>query len=162
MAETMTTQTGTLIGRHKRAVIIGAIPVIVLLWWAFRPEKLWINQKVNEAAPFDTTSGPQPILTGRFDRETKGRATVYATPAGDHYLELSDFTAPSGTGVHVELAQDAAKPDAGSVDLGPLKSSQGDQNYDLPRDADLNKYRAVVLYAAQQRASLGSAKLEQF
>lgn len=158
----MSTQTGTLVFRHKRALIIGAIPVLVLLWWAFRPEKLWINQKVSEPAPFDTSSGPQPILTGRFDGETKGRATVYERTGGDHYLELSDFTAPGGTDVHVKLAQEAAKPGTDDVDLGPLKSSQGDQSYDLPRDADPKRYSAVVLYAAQQHASLGSATLERF
>ena len=58
--------------------------VLVALWWAFRPEKLWINEKVNEAAPFDTSAGPQPILTGRFEgktQQTSGRATVYKKPA---------------------------------------------------------------------------------
>src|SRR5579863_8227828 len=54
---------------RKRILVIVGLPVLVALWWAFRPEKLWINEKVNEAAPFDTSSDPQPILTGRFEGE---------------------------------------------------------------------------------------------
>jgi len=48
------------------------------------------------------------------------------------------------------------------IDLGPLKSNQGDQNYDLPAATDLSKYDAVVTYSAQSQAVLGLAKLEPF
>jgi hypothetical protein len=55
---------------------------------AFRPEKLWINQTVNEAAPFDTTGAPEPIFTGQFDAKTGGRVTVFKKSGGLEYLRL--------------------------------------------------------------------------
>ena len=76
----MTIPTTTRLVRHKWILAAVGLPVLFVLWWAFRPEKLWINQKVNEAAPFDTDGGPQPILTGRFEgqaQQTSGRATIY-------------------------------------------------------------------------------------
>ena len=56
----------------------------------------------------------------------------------------------------------AGKADLDSIDLGPLRSNQGDQNYDLPAAADLNKYDAVVIHDKRVGSVLGLAKLEPF
>ncbi len=97
----MTTRASTWLVRRKWILAAVGLPVLVALWWAFRPEKLWINEKVNEAAPFDTSGGPQPILTGRFEdkaQQTSGRATIYKKPGGEEYLRLSDFTTANDRG----------------------------------------------------------------
>jgi hypothetical protein len=164
----MTIQASTWLGRRKWIIAAVGLPVLIALWWAFRPEKLWINEKVNEAAPFDTSGGPQPILTGRFEGQTEatsGRATIYKQP-GSEYLRLSDFAMPNGEDVHVELArsgdQNPSQAASDRIDLGRLKSNQGDQNYDLPAGADLSKYDAAVIYSEQSHQVLGQAKLEPF
>jgi hypothetical protein len=149
--------------RRKWILVSVGIPILVALWWAFRPEKLWINEKVSEAAPFDTSGEPQPFLTGRFAgkaQQTSGRATIYKKPGGEAYLRLSDFTAPNARDAHVLLGR--SESDLDRIDLGPLKSNQGDQNYDLPAATDLNKYSAVVIYSEQSHAVFGVAKIEPF
>jgi len=149
--------------QRKWALVAVGLPILVALWWAFRPEKLWINQKVNEAAPFDASAGPQPVLTGRFEdkaQQTSGRATIYKKAGGEEYLRLSDFTTLSAEGPHVSLARSENVLDR--IDLGPLKSNAGDQSYDLPAAADLKKYDAAVVYSERSRAVLGVAKLEPF
>ena len=159
--------------RRKWILVAVGLPVLVALWWAFRPEKLWVNQKVNEAAPFDTSGAPQPILTGRFEGKadhTSGRATIYKKPGGEEYLRLSDFATSKGSDVHVVLArgddrnlsQEAGKAGLDSIDLGPLQINQGDQNYDLPAATDLNKYADVVVYCERSHAVVGLARLEPF
>jgi hypothetical protein len=159
--------------RRKWILFAIGLPVLVGLWWAFRPEKLWINEKVNEPGPFATSSDPQPILTGRFKakaQQTSGRATIYKKPGGEEYLRLNNFTTLSGPDVHIalarsddrSLAQGLGKRELDSIDLGPLKSNQGDQNYDLPAATDLNQYHAAVVYSPQSHKVLGLAKLEQF
>lgn len=169
----MTIHTNTWLVRRKWILVAVGLPVLVALWWAFRPEKLWINEKVNEPAPFDSSAGPQPVLTGRFQdsgQGTSGRATIYKKAAGGEYLRLNDFTTPNSSDDHVVLARsgdrnltpDTAKSGAASIDLGPLKSNQGDQNYDLPSGTDLNKYNAVVLYGERSHAASATAKLEPF
>ena len=169
----MTIHVSTWFVRRKWILTAVGLPILVALWWAFRPEKLWVNQKVDEAAPFDASGGPQLIRTGRFEGkslQTSGRATVYKKPGGEEYLRLSDFTTSNGGDVHLvlarigdqSLAQDAGTHDLDRIDLGPLESNQGDQTYNLPRATDLDKYDAVVVYSEQSHAVFGVAKLEPF
>jgi hypothetical protein len=166
----MTFKASTWLSRHKRVLIAVSIPVLLALWWAFRPEKLWINQTVNEPAPFDTSGDPEPIFTGQFDGKAGGRVTVFKKPSGEEYLRLSDLTVPGDADAHVELAksgevnqaQDAGKAGLDSIDLGPLKTNQDDQNYDLPAAADLTHYDAVVIYNKRIGTIFGLAKLEPF
>lgn len=102
--------------------------------------------------------------------QTSGRATIYKSSDGKQYLRLTDFTTSNGPDVHVLLArgddksleQEIVKGDLDSVELGSLKGNQGDQNYDLPGSADLNKYRAVVIYCERFHAVFGLARLEPF
>jgi hypothetical protein len=159
--------------RRKWILLAVGLPVLVALWWAFRPEKLWINQTVNEPAPFDTSADSQPILTGRFEgkaQPTSGRATIYKKPGGEAYLRLSDFNTSSGRYVHIVLARSvdlivapkAVNDALDSIDMGPLKSNEGDQSYDLPAAADLHRYDAAVVYSQQSHTVLGLAKLEPF
>jgi hypothetical protein len=149
------------------------VPVLAGAWWAFRPEKLFINQRVNEAAPAALSSEPEALYTGKLEgkvHQTSGRATIYKTADGKEYLRLSDFTTSNGPDVHVLLVRaegkalesELVKGDLDSVELGALKRNQGDQNYDLPKAADLNKYQAVVIYCERFHAIFGVAKLEKF
>jgi hypothetical protein len=160
----MTSHTSTWLLRRKWLLAGVGLPVLVALWWAFRPEKLWINQQVNEPAPFDTSSGPQPIFTGPFEgkaHQTSGRATIYRNPGGAEYLRLSEFSTANGPDTHVLLAP-SDDPNLESIDCGPLKSSQDDQNYDLPAATDLNKYQTVIIFGERSRTVFGLAKLEPF
>ena len=158
---------------HRKWVLAVSLPVLIAAWWAFRPERLWINQRVNEPAPFASTSDPQPLYTGRLQgaaHQTSGRATVYKAADGTEYLRLSDFSTSNGPDVHVVLSQsedanlkqEIVKGRLDTVELGALKGNQGDQNYDVPTSVDLQRYDAVVIYCERFHAVFGVAKLEQF
>ncbi len=104
----MTSPIGRWLSQRKWTVIALGLPVLGAAWWAFRPEKLWINKKVNEPAPFVSAAEPQPLFTGRFEgkaHETSGRATIYKSPDGKLYLRLTDFTTSNGPDVHIVLAR---------------------------------------------------------
>lgn len=158
----------------KKWILAGVgVPVLIAAWWAFRPEKLWVNVKVNEPAPFAANADPQPVYTGLLAgraHATSGRASIYQTPDGKRDLRLTDFATSNGPDVHVVLAQSAddnlkqdfVKGDLDSIELGLLKANQGDQNYDLPDSADLSRYDAVVMYCERFHAVFGVAKLDSF
>ncbi len=169
----MNTNTGSWLSRHKLILGLIGIPVLAGAWWAFRPEKLFVNQRVNEAAPSAADSEPQPVYTGKLEgkiHQTSGRATIYKSADGKRYLRLSDFATSNGPDVHVllvraegkALEQEIVKGDLDRVELGSLKGNQGDQNYDLPATVDLNKYQAVVIYCQRFHAIFGVARLEKF
>jgi hypothetical protein len=169
----MNTNTGSRLSRKKWILALIGVPVLVGAWWAFRPEKLFVNQKVNEAAPAALSSEPEALYTGKLEgkiHQTSGRATIYKAADGRQYLRLSDFTTSNGPDVHVLLVraedkaldQEIVKGDLESVELGALKGNQGDQNYELPATADLNQYQAVAIYCERFHAIFGVAKLEKF
>jgi hypothetical protein len=169
----MNTNTGSWLSRSKWTLVVIGIPVVVGAWWAFRPEKLFINQKVNEAAPAALSSEPEALYTGRLEgkvHQTSGRATIYKSAEGKLYVRLSDLATSNGPDMHVllvraedkALGQEIVKGSLDGVELGSLKGNQGDQNYDLPATADLNQYQAVAIYCERFHAIFGVAKLEKF
>jgi Electron transfer DM13 len=169
----MNTKTGSWLSRRKWILAAVGIPVLVASWWAFRPEKLFVNQEVNEAAPAGLGAEPEALYTGRLEGKvhaTSGRATIYKSADGKQYLRLSDFTTSNGPDVHVllvraedkALGQEIVKGELDCVELGSLKGNQGDQNYDLPAATDLHQYQAVAIYCERFHAIFGVAKLEKF
>lgn len=147
--------------------------LLVIAWWAFRPEKLWINTKVNEPAPFGSSAESQPLFTGLLASRahpTSGRVSIYQGSDGKRQLRLTDFTTSNGPDVRVVLAQSAdenvkqtfLKSELASIELGPLKANQGDQNYGLPDSADLTRDDTVVIYCARFHVIFGVAKLDTF
>lgn len=157
---------------RKLIVIIVALVVIGGAWYAFRPERLFINQQVNEQFPTASAASATTatIAAGQFHavaHETKGTATVYQLPDGKRTLRLTGFETSNGPDVHVYLvaAADASDADtvkqAGFVELGSLKGNVGDQNYDLPASIDLNKYKAVTIWCQRFGVNFGTAPLKQ-
>ena len=154
----------------KVAIPIAAVAVLTA-WYAFRPERLVVNQRVDEAMP-----GPQggasvqPLESGKFYsilHPTEGTATIYQLGDGARVLRLTSFKTSNGPDVHVYMvASDDAKDvatvqDAGFVDLGVLKGNIGDQNYVLGSDLDLAKYRAVSIWCKRFSVNFGAAALRQ-
>ena len=156
----------------KRTIlIIAGLAVLGGAWYAFRPERLFIKTTVNEALPTATAatkSAPAPLLAGDFRgiaHETKGKATVYEIEGGKRVVRFSNFETSNGPDVQVYLvaANDAPDNDtvkkAGFLPLGALKGTTGDQNYELPAEADLSKYRAVTVWCRRFGVNFGTAPL---
>jgi electron transfer DM13 len=153
----------------KVALVLGVLVVVggAGLWYAFRPERLFINQRVNEQFP-TASAASNKLATGQFHsgaHETKGTATLFQLADGKRMLRLTDFATSNGPDVHVYLvaADDAKDNDtvtkAGFVDIGSLKGNIGDQNYDLPANTDLAKYRAVTIWCKRFSVNFGTAPL---
>ena len=159
--------------KKKLVLAVAAVPVLVGGWWAFRPEKLFVNQQVSDAEPASATGEAEPLYTGKLEsREhpTSGRATIYKESSRKQYLRLTDFATSNGPDVHVVLVKAEAPAMSKTIvpgnleymELGALKGNQGDQNYDLPVGADVEKYQAVAIYCEWFHAIFGVARLEKF
>jgi len=154
----------------KLVVAVVVLIVAGAAWYAFRPERLFINQRVNEQFPTASAanSATTKVASGQFHNgahETKGTATVLQLADGKKTLRLTDFQTSNGPDVHVYLvaAEDAKDNDtvtrAGFIELGSLKGNIGDQNYELPANTDLSKYRAVTIWCKRFSVNFGTAPL---
>jgi hypothetical protein len=155
----------------KYKIILPMVAVVLLVaWYAFRPERLFVNQRVHEELPAAqaANSSARPLASGKFHsvaHATSGTATVYQLADGTRVLRFTDFKTSNGPDVHVYLvvADDASDNEsvikAGFVDLGSIKGNIGDQNYTLGSDVDLSKYRAVSVWCKRFSANFGAAAL---
>ena len=157
---------------RKLIVIIAILLLAGGAWYAFRPERLFINQTVSEQFPVASAAAASTtaLASGSFHtvaHDTKGTATIYELPGGRRTLRLTNFETSNGPDVRVYLvaASDASDSDtvknAGFVEVAALKGNVGDQNYDLPADVDLNKYRAVTIWCKRFGVNFGTAPLKQ-
>src|SRR6266498_640465 len=155
---------------NRRLWIAGLVVLGGVGWYLFRPELLFLNKRVDErlttsAAAPESTTGPATLLGGNFHsiaHETQSKTAILDV-AGKRVLRLTDFATSNGPDVRVYLV---AAPDAGDnetvtkagfIELGKLKGNQGDQNYDVPADLDLTKYRAVTIWCRRFSVNFATA-----
>ena len=161
---------------RRRTWIIGLVVLGAIGWYLFRPELLFVQTTVNEGLPTETAArtevasadaGSGVLLSGQFRsyaHETAGTASVHDL-GGRRLLRLTGFSTSNGPDVRVFLvaANDATDDEtvtrAGFVELGKLKGTQGDQNYEIPADVDLDKYRAVTIWCHRFNVNFGTAPL---
>jgi Electron transfer DM13 len=156
----------------NKRLIAGIVIVLgVLAWYAFRPERLFIDSTVNEslAAPAaGSAAEPTTLAQGSFHsnaHETIGTATILSLGDGRRILRLRNFSTSNGPDVRVYLV---AAPDVTDdetvkrskfVELGTMKGNKGDQNYDVPATVDLGAYRTVTIWCKRFSVNFGSAPL---
>jgi hypothetical protein len=162
---------------QKSKLIIGSIMVVVVAfaWYLFRPERLFVNQTVNEALPMSATATRTSkdaqatvLATGRFhsvSHETSGVATIHQLSDGQRLIRLTAFETSNGPDVRVYLvaAQDATDNETvtrtGFVDLGAMKGNKGDQNYEVPANVDLSQYASVTIWCRRFGVNFATAPL---
>jgi hypothetical protein len=189
-------------------VLLGLV-VFVLVW--FQPQKLFIDDKVDEAAPIGatpltvtppptgapapstsvatsapaeedgpaTTSAPStvppttvpvtapppaPTQFVGLDHGTSGNLLVLQDAQGTRYVRFEAFATDNGPDLFVYLSTNPIDGpeqafDDDYVNLGRLQGNIGDQNYAVPPDVDLSRYRSVVVWCDRFDSAFGAAPL---
>ena len=115
-------QSNSLFIRYRKLLVAAALVVAFGLWYAFRPEKLFINQKVSEAAPAGIAD-TQPLFTGSLhasasSSESLGRVNV-VRQSNKQTLQLVGLQAKSTGPLTVSVASGAGLPEVvGTIDPG--------------------------------------------
>jgi hypothetical protein len=112
--------------------------------------------------------GPTPLRAGVFRdadsfHQGSGRATIYELEDGSRVLRLEALEVTNGPDLHVYLVPDP-RPEGGDdiegyLDLGELKGNVGNQNYELPLDAEIGQYGSVVIYCEPFHVVFSTATL---
>lgn len=163
-----------------RVATVGA-GVVLLGWWGLSQRDTEVSEQLiqapapagsatatgTETAPEggeqaeDAAAGPRTLASGRFvdlDHPGAGEAEIVETE-GERVLQLRDFETDPGPDLRVYLATDSDAEDF--ADLGELKGNQGDQRYDVPADADLDRLDTVVVWCRAFTVAFTAAALEE-
>ena len=102
----------------------------------------------------------------KADKTGSGTVTLYQLADGKRVLRLTDFSVDNGPDLHIRLiaandAKDTASvAKADHVELGKLKGNKGNQNYDLPENVDLSKYKVVSIWCNRFSVNFAAAPLK--
>ncbi len=175
------------VGRHRVAsaiaATVGVVLIVFVLFW-FEPHKLFLDERVDEQAPEATarTSGParaddqspqqvemqsRVLASGAFqslEHTTTGKAQILELASGQRVLRFENLNTSNGPDLHVYLSEIPPSNDWYAygerfVSLGELKGNIGSQNYALPADLDLSRFKSAVVWCKRFAVGFGVAGL---
>lgn len=114
-------------------------------------------------------TGPVTVRAGRFsslEHDTSGRAKILRLGDGRDFLRFEDLATSNGPDLRVYLSEVPAGDDWYAygerfVDLGALKGNLGNQNYVIPANVDLSRYKSAVIWCRRFAVGFGVAALER-
>ncbi len=159
------------------AVIAGLALAVGIAY--FQPQKLFINQRVNEAIPAATSApgqapqaspvaGSETVLSRSnlqsLEHQSSGTVLLIQLVGGGRVLRLENLATSNGPDLRVYLSTTPASADwhgydRDYVDLGALKGNLGNQNYALPDSVDIARYRSAVIWCRQFKVGFAVASL---
>jgi electron transfer DM13 len=167
--------------RDLRVPVLGAYLVTAALVGAYLGRSQLIDDEVNErvvtvtpaaaagdAGPTKAQSGPpRNVLLGRGRFEpvahpATGVATTVRRARGGNVLTLTSFAVDNGPDLRVYLVAGPARDESevkDYEDLGALRGNKGDQQYELPRRLDLDRYSTVVVWCRAFSVNFARAPL---
>lgn len=77
---------------------------------------------------------------------------------GKTVIRFEDFTTINGPDLRIYLAADRGAKDY--IDLGPIRATQGNVNYELPAGTDTTKYNKVLVWCRAFRVLFSYAELK--
>lgn len=142
----------------KITVITVIILIILIIGW-YLASPLFLNKKVNE----DLSENALITYSGNFidaddSHKASGTAKI-ATINSETYLRFEDFASTNVPDAHVYLSKDLTNNEF--IDLGALKGNQGNQNYLIPENTDLEEYDKVLIWCVPFSVLVGSSDLEK-
>lgn len=177
---------------RRRLLLAGAaafavVAVVVLVW--FQPQKLFIDETVDDAVPVAVGAAPETaeteetaetaetdepgntgvveIAVGSFvslDHPTRGTLRILDLGDGSRVVRLEGLATDNGPDLFLYLTTNPVDGPEGAFDddvvnLGRLKGNQGDQNYELPAGVDLARFASVVIWCDRFNSAFGAAAL---
>ena len=97
--------------------------------------------------------------------QTQGKAILVRLPDGRRFIRFEDFRVTNGPDLYVFLSghpsprTGAQLHEGASFEVARLKGNIGSQNYELPADLDLSKFKSVAIYCKRFSVMFGSAQL---
>lgn len=160
----------------KKIIIIIVVAVVLgVAWYGLLP--LFNNKLVNDPVPSSVPTTPEQTVTSDTPAETvkttnspaititdtvahpaSGQVRVIQT-GNQQILRYENYKTINGPDVRVYLATDTNATEF--IDLGPIKGTEGNINYDIPAGTDLEKYHYALTWCEDFSVLFNSADLNQ-
>jgi len=113
-----------------------------------------LNQKIDTSfsKPSSSIGG---FMNGPYGMVT-GKARIYLTN-GTFQLALSNFSTSNGPDLKVYISQE--QNPVHFINLGPLKSTTGDQIYDIPTVNNVSSYTYALIFCQQYQHLFGFTQI---
>lgn len=127
----------------KIIFLLIAVVVLAVAYYALSP--LFITLELNESSPEYTTE----IIVDRAEvvdnpaHPASGFVSVLDTEAG-RVLRYEDFETINGPDLFIYLSTDLGATEF--VNLGDIRATVGNANYQIPDDVDLDKYKYALVW----------------
>lgn len=126
-------------------IIAGLIAASGLAYYFISP--LFVTIEVQDAAPVaDKTSqaaSPRMLAAVMGTQGHPASGTVRIIESEEQtFIRFEDFETLNGPQLHLYLSKDLEATEY--VDLGPIRGTEGNINYEIPEDVDLSEYPYVM------------------
>ena len=153
-------------------IIALAIIILPIAWYLISP--IFKTTELNEESPItksETTNeeivessdlmpqSAQILAQGVFKpnaHEVKGTALLISDD-NKKVLRFEDFETINGPDLHIYLSSDLESEDF--IDLGSIKATKGNVNYEIPEGIDTEKYNKVLVWCVPFKVLFSNAEL---
>lgn len=118
------------------------------------------NQDEGTAMSDSMPSEAQLLAEGGFKpraHEVDGKALLIQD-GNNKILRFEDFETLNGPNLHIYLSSELG--DSDFIDLGKIKATSGNVNYEIPDGVDTNKYNKVLVWCVPFRVLFSYAELQ--
>jgi hypothetical protein len=161
--------------RGLRLPVIGAYLVTAAVVGIYLGRSMFLDDVVDENVVMAARERPSPrpeegprnvlLARGSFEsvaHSASGTASTIRRASGGNVLTLTSFEVDNGPDLRVYLVAGPARSESevdDFEDLGALKGNKGDQQYELPRGLDLDRYSTVVIWCRAFSVNFARAPL---
>ena len=139
----------------KLSILVGVLILAAVGWYLLSP--IWRVQVLNEDSPLVERGTPPSETTSTAAEMRVLARALFVAKAHDvagtallikrgekSILRFENFETINGPDLHIYLSADLEGKDY--IDLGSIRATKGNVNYDLPVGIDTNKYRHVLVW----------------
>ncbi|MFP5042515.1 DM13 domain-containing protein [Parasediminibacterium sp. JCM 36343] len=137
----------------KHIIIVTAIVLSIASCTKEATSTATLNERIDSTTTVAKLSGS--FISGPYGT-TSGKATIYKT-GSSYQLALENFAVSNGPDLKVYISKEMQP--VHFVKLGSLKSTNGNQLYDIPASIDLTEYKYALIHCEQYNHLFGYAGL---
>jgi hypothetical protein len=140
----------------KQIAVVVLLIVLPIAYYGIMP--LFITIEMNERLPEtpDTRVSSAVPIVDTLAHPAKGTVRIVETP-DTSFIRYENFKTINGPDLFIYLAKDLDAKEF--VNLGPLKATEGNVNYEIPEGVDVHDYRYVLTWCKQFGVLFNSADI---